>query len=217
MGMSVVRSPRRVRVEEPSVQEGFAAFFADAEPRLRRALVARLGPERGREAAAEALAWAFEHWSEVAAMDNRTGYLYRVGVSRTRARKPIEPERVAAARPSRAGRDGEPERPGAADPAEVDPELWAALTGLSDNQRVAVVLVHAFGWSMRDVADLLEVSVPTVGTHLRRGLANLRRQLGGSHGSSPATPVEATSMPTDASATTSTSTSTSTRPEDPDA
>jgi RNA polymerase sigma-70 factor (ECF subfamily) len=177
MGMSGVRVPGRDRVDERSAQEGFGAFFADAEPRLRRALVARLGPERGREATAEALAWAFEHWADVSAMSNSVGYLYRVGVSRTRDRKPIELERVAAAQPVRAGRSGAAEVAGAADPNEIDPELWAAVMGLSDNQRMAVVLVHAFGWSASDVGELLDVSASTVGTHLQRGLANLRRQV----------------------------------------
>jgi len=177
MGMSGVRVPGGQRVHERSPGEGFTAFFAEAEPRLRRALVARLGPERGREATAEALAWAFEHWSDVAAMANGVGYLYRVGISRTRGRTPIELERVAAAQPVRAVRSGEPEVVGAPDPDEVDPELWAAVMGLSDNQRVAVVLVHAFGWTAGDVAELLEISATTVGTHLARVLANLRRHL----------------------------------------
>jgi RNA polymerase sigma factor (sigma-70 family) len=169
-------------VDEPA-GDGFEAFFAAAEPRLRRALVARLGPERGRDATAEALAWAFEHWTEVAPMANGVGYLYRVGVSRTRARKPVEAHRLAAVQPVQAGRSGAGQPAGvpadATDEAEVDPELWAAVLALSGNQRVAVVLVHGFGWSMKDVAELLEVSVPTVGTHLRRGLATLRRRLGG--------------------------------------
>jgi hypothetical protein len=42
--------------------EGFAEFFAIAEPKLRRALVAAYGVDRGREAAAEALTYAWEHW-----------------------------------------------------------------------------------------------------------------------------------------------------------
>ena len=41
--------------------EAFETFFAETEPRLRRALVAAYGPERGRDAAAEALAYAWEH------------------------------------------------------------------------------------------------------------------------------------------------------------
>ena len=181
MSAKLAGAPKGMRVEDRPRQDGFATFFAEAEPRLRRALVARLGAERGREATAEALAWAFEHWAEVEPMANGVGYLYRVGISRTRARKPVEPERVAAAAGSAGRQPGD----------DVDPELWAAVSALTDNQRVAVVLVHAFGWSMKDVAELLEVSVPTVGTHLRRGLEILRRRLADAY--APAT----TSAPAD--------------------
>ena len=62
----------------------FATFMLDAEPRLRRALVAAFGSQRGREATAESLAWGWEHWTRVRAMHNPVGYLYRVGRSRTR-------------------------------------------------------------------------------------------------------------------------------------
>ncbi len=67
--------------------EAFEAFFAVAEPRLRRALVAAYGFDRGREAAAEALAWAWEHWSELQAKENPVGYIYRIGARRTRGRR----------------------------------------------------------------------------------------------------------------------------------
>lgn len=160
--------------------DGFAAFVAEAEPRLRRALVARFGAERGREATAEALAWAFEHWSDVEGMANGVGYLYRVGVSRTRERKPIEVARAAvvSVRSDGSERAGPAATDATTDDPGLDPELWAAVMALSDNQRLAVVLVHAYGWPMREVADLLDISVPTVGTHLRRGLLHLRERLG---------------------------------------
>ena len=101
-------------------------------------------------------------------MANGVGYLYRVGVSRTRPRKAVEPERVAA---------GGVGSQAVAEQLPVDPDLSSALAALSEQQRVTVVLVHGFGWSMKDTAELLEVSVPTVGTHLRRGLAALRHRL----------------------------------------
>jgi DNA-directed RNA polymerase specialized sigma24 family protein len=40
----------------------FSQFVTEVEPRLRRALVALRGAEAGRDATAEALAWAWEHW-----------------------------------------------------------------------------------------------------------------------------------------------------------
>ena len=139
----------------------FSAFFALAEPRLRRAFVAAYGGERGREAAAEALAWAWEHWSEVEAMDNPIGYLYRVGRSRTRGRR----YRVVFARPE------------ASDPW-IEPQLAVALASLTERQRIAVSLVHGYGWTLREVADVCGLQITSVQNHLERGLMRLRSLLG---------------------------------------
>jgi DNA-directed RNA polymerase specialized sigma24 family protein len=51
------------------------------------------------------------------------------------------------------------------------------LEGLSEHQRLAVVSVHGFGWTMREVADLTGVALTTVQNHLDRGLAMLRDAL----------------------------------------
>ena len=68
----------------------FEAFVRSAEPRLRRALVAAYGFEDGRDAAAEALAYAWEHWERVRDMPNAAGYLFRVAQSRRwRRRVPV--------------------------------------------------------------------------------------------------------------------------------
>ena len=61
---------------------------------------------------------------------------------------------------------------------EFEPGLPDALTRLSERQRVAVFLVYAMDWTRRDVADLLGISVHSVGSHLDRGLDKLRKQLG---------------------------------------
>jgi hypothetical protein len=60
---------------------------AEVEPRLRRALVASLGSERGREALVEALGWAWEHRGSLADLGQPVSFLYRVGQSRTRERR----------------------------------------------------------------------------------------------------------------------------------
>jgi DNA-directed RNA polymerase specialized sigma24 family protein len=139
----------------------FEAFFAENEPRLRRALVAAYGNERGREATAEALAWACEHWSRMADVEHPVAYLFTVGRSRTRPRR----RRWLVGRPE----------PGADRP--VEPGLAAALAALSEQQRVVVVLVHGYGWTHQEVADLLGVTRSTVQQHLERGLARLRAEL----------------------------------------
>jgi DNA-directed RNA polymerase specialized sigma24 family protein len=136
----------------------FEEFFAEAEPRLRRALVATFGGERGREALAEAMAWAWEHWDQVETMENPTGYLYRVGRSRTRGRRRpvLFPGPTGSSTPW------------------VEPALVPALVALSEQQRVVVVLVHGYGWSQREVAGLLKVAPSTVQKHLERALGHLR-------------------------------------------
>ena len=57
----------------------FTEFFREVEPRLRRALAVTLGVDQGLDATAEALGYAWEHWSRVEAMENPAGDLYRVG------------------------------------------------------------------------------------------------------------------------------------------
>jgi RNA polymerase sigma-70 factor (ECF subfamily) len=138
----------------------FEAFVMEVEPDLRRALFAVLGVDRGREATAEALAWAWENWDRVRGMDNPRRYLFRVGQSRTRSRK---------TRPVFVRHEWhEP---------QIEPYLGEALRELSESQRVAVVLVHGFGWTMRDVAELTGIKVTTIQTHLERGLRRLRAAL----------------------------------------
>ena len=58
----------------------------------------------------------------------------------------------------------------------IEPELTSrALASLSEAQRIAVILVHGFGWTMREVGELTGTRVTTVQTHLDRGLRKLQR------------------------------------------
>lgn len=56
-------------------------------------------------------------------------------------------------------------------------ELWDVLTRLSDDQRIAVVLRYYGGYSASDMAAMLEIPASTVRSHLRRGLAALKKEL----------------------------------------
>ena len=153
-------SPRATPETPTPIASDFEAFFATNEPRLRRALMAAYGFETGREATAEALAWAWEHRTELDGLTNPSAYLFRVGQSRIRRRK----LRVLHARNEWA----EP---------WVEPALAKGLRGLSANQRIAVVLVHGYAWTMAEVGELLGIKVTTVQNHLERGLARLRTEL----------------------------------------
>ena len=65
--------------------ESFRLFVKESEPRLRHALVAVFGQERGREAVAEAFAFGWEHWGRVSVMDNPVGYFVSGGQVSNRA------------------------------------------------------------------------------------------------------------------------------------
>lgn len=57
----------------------FAEFVADIEPGLRRALAEEFGPEAGREATLDALAFAWANWDRVISAPDPEGYLTQVG------------------------------------------------------------------------------------------------------------------------------------------
>jgi len=56
-------------------------------------------------------------------------------------------------------------------------ELWDVLTRLSDEQRIVVVLRYYGGYTASDIAAMLEMPAATVRSHLRRGLATLKKEL----------------------------------------
>lgn len=133
------------------------------EGQLRRALIASYGIERGTEATAEALAYVWEHWERISTMANPIGYLYKVGRSkaidvlrRPRTLFPYVPQT---------------ELP------HIEPELPAALARLTRNQRVAVWLIHGYGYRYREVADVLGISIGSVQRHVDRALHKLRADL----------------------------------------
>jgi hypothetical protein len=49
----------------------FTEFVAGFETKLRQSLAAAFGPELGKEATAEALAYGWEHWDRVAEQESR--------------------------------------------------------------------------------------------------------------------------------------------------
>ena len=144
--------------------DGFVAFVETNERRIRHALTATLGFEAGKDAAAEAFAYGWEHWERVRVMANPVGYLYTVG--RSKGRRLLSPRNpVFPAIPE----DRTP---------WLEPGLPAALAGLPERERTVVLLLHGYGWHMSEVADTLGVSKSTVQTHAERGMRKLRHKLG---------------------------------------
>lgn len=165
--MVLYRNVRQTAQNE-SVSVGFESFVADARLRLRRALVARYGPEVGAEATADAIAYAWQHWNRVSHMDNAMGYLYRVG--QTTARRHRRWGRAVVLPPERR----QPEVADQQESSGSESALPSALARLRPDERVSVVLVHGYAWTYQEVADLLGVPVSTVRNHVHRGLTRLR-------------------------------------------
>lgn len=149
----------------PEVRAAAAAVLERVGPLVRRALVARYGTDVGGDAAADAIAWGWEHGHAITTMANPGGYLYRVGQTSarrthrrvTRSAFPVEPVWVDA-----------PHLPG---------DLFDALHRLKADQRVAVLMVHGYGFSYRETADVLGVAESAVRNHVHRGMRRLRSDL----------------------------------------
>ncbi|MFN3217540.1 MAG: RNA polymerase sigma factor [Acidimicrobiales bacterium] len=157
--------------ESDGGHRSFELFFVAFEPVVRRVLVAGFGPEIGRDAAAEAFGWAWKTWPRASGLDNRAGYLYRVGANAAKSRLQAD-ARV---------------HPGWFEPASVElgrsiePGLDAALASLSRRQFQVVVLVEGHGYSHAETAAFLGIARSSVQNHLERAMAKLREVLGVSH------------------------------------
>lgn len=156
----------------------FSALCADVEPRLRRALVAVHGPDIGSDAAAEALAWAWEHLERLERMTNPAGYLWRVGSTAARRLRRGGAREVEMDEGFVAGSSSSLSGAGSSAP---EPAVAAALDRLPARQRAAVLLVHGYGYGLREAADVLGCRVRTLRTHLDRGMTSVRAAVGVDH------------------------------------
>ena len=144
-----------------AVHLDFEDFVMAVEPSLRRALVGHLPRHAVPDALGEAFAYAWEHWDRLQTYENPAGFLFRVAQSRSRSR-----------------RHGAPPPPDPSRLPQVEPRLGDAMKALSHQQRSVVWLVHACDWTYAETADALGISPSAVGTHLARGMAHLRADLG---------------------------------------
>jgi RNA polymerase sigma factor (sigma-70 family) len=147
---------------------GFADFVVAHERRLRQAFTTMWGPDLGREAAVDALAFGWEHWDRVRAMDNPVGYLFVVARNRVNGHRSRRREFPVAELPLPA--DGRS--------PSFEPALAALIGGLSERERQVVMLLHSYAWSMSEVAELLDVSKSSIQTYAERALDKLREGLG---------------------------------------
>lgn len=143
--------------------DSFTEWARLVEPRLRQALTGAFGPQLGRDAAEDALAHAWEHWSDVSAKENSLGYIFGVGRNMARRATRLRPLYVPVDNRHL---------------PHVEPGLPDAVGRLPERQRVVVTLVYGYDWTLSEVAELLGTSKSTVQNHAERGLAKLRKSLG---------------------------------------
>ncbi len=155
-------------MRHPPDDTGFAAWYEQEAGRL-TATVAGVVGDRGRaeEATAEAFARAYARWGRVSAMDSPEGWVVRVAINQVRGRfRRLAVERRHA--------------PAVAGPASVlppgfpDEALWAAVAGLPERTRTAVVLRYVADLPEAEVARIMGVSRGTVATTLSRARTRLR-------------------------------------------
>ncbi len=164
-----------VRPKQAGDDHGFETFFRAVFPKA-VAIARRVTGDHAaaEDAAIEAMAKAHSRWQRIGPAPWREAWVLRVAVNEAIRRLP----RSGADR--RAGGGPAAQRPQGPDPAEevvLRQALTAALQRLPRRQREVVVLRYLVGLSEVQVAEALDISHGTVKTHLRRGIAGLRKDM----------------------------------------
>jgi RNA polymerase sigma factor (sigma-70 family) len=154
--------------------ESEAGAFLDAVgAELVGALTIRVGDRRlAEELASEAIARAWADWSRVSAMENATGWVFRVGFNLAASHW-----RRAAARRRIDARHPLDERSVQLRTAEAM-VMHDAIGRLSDQQQRVVILRYYAQFSVEETAEALRVSESTVKTQTARAMSRLRALLG---------------------------------------
>lgn len=163
-----------VTPRDPVAQEtwhDFQSVIQEAAPRLFRIAVSMLGNiDDAEDAVQETALAAWRHWSSTSAYQDAGPWLTRICVHRCIDRRRrgwgrLVPLRFASA-------------VAAPSTLSFDPDLEGALIRLPGRQQAVLVLHYQHGYSLDDCAHLLGCRPGTARSHLARGLAALRKELG---------------------------------------
>ncbi|MEQ1874333.1 MAG: sigma factor-like helix-turn-helix DNA-binding protein [Ilumatobacteraceae bacterium] len=164
--MEIVKVEADVSGATPSVEptQTFEAFWTAHRASLSRALALTLGDSHfAAEAIDEAMARAFQRWSQVGQLDSPSGWVYRVGLnwSRSVLRRALRlpPSWMLS---------------GSATPSDrYEPTIDAALAALPVSQRSVVVCRLLLGLSEAQTATALNIRPGTVKSRLSRAVDDL--------------------------------------------
>lgn len=175
VGKDVIAPAKVIAGSESSLEQTFQAVAVPGARRLYSLALSILRDEgEAEDAVQETLLKAWRSWDSVSRMERPVGWLTRVCVNhcisrrrhlRSRGWPPLalieEVARNAAESPS-------------ADLIDMD----RAYRRLSLKQRAAITLTYRHGYSVEECAVLMGCRPGTVRTHVARGLATLRKELG---------------------------------------
>jgi RNA polymerase sigma-70 factor (ECF subfamily) len=172
--VEIVRTMFRRPVEDlvdPVVRglEAFEVFYRREYDRAVRLAVVLSGSRWGAEdLAQDAFIEAHRRWDEIGRYENPGGWLRRVISNRSVSmyrRRLAEGRAVLrlVARSRSVLPQLEPE----------SEETWKTVRKLPERQAQVIALTYLEDLSLQQVADILDISVPTVGTHLQRGRKTL--------------------------------------------
>lgn len=173
--LSPAKDPILKTVSLPATFDEFYSLHRDG---VAKALAFTVGSASlAEEATDEAMARAYQKWSEVGAYDNPSGWVYRTGLNWARSwrRSAFRRQR----REVHVATDLQTTAPAASGESS---DLFRALDALSHEHRSVVVLRHYCDWSVSATAEALDISEGTVKSRNARALEQLRRVMQGRDG-----------------------------------
>lgn len=137
----------------------------------------------GEDVAQDVFADVYRRWPHVSTLDEPGAWLRRAVINRSTSvhrRWAVEHRGAGRLKVIAAGdadgRHDDRTRERAVDRVG-DPVFWAAVRSLPEQQRAAIVLHYLEDRSVAEIADLLDLRVGTVKTHLHRGRRSLANRL----------------------------------------
>jgi RNA polymerase sigma factor (sigma-70 family) len=155
-----------IQRRQPEVERSFDDFYLSLYPRALAVARRIVGPSLAEDVAIEGVARTFARWKTVSKMEYPEAWALRVvtnvAIDEVRRKKVYLTELCVH---------------DATKDFVIRDTVLEALRTLSKRQQEVVVLRYIVDLPERDVARILAMSTGTVGTHLHRALAHLRKFL----------------------------------------